>query len=106
MTLVNRPIEPSLEAFSNSINGVTGGIAVPFASVSHTVLEDFLGIGVREEVGPHQRLVDGHKVDGAENGTEIVTDAFVKLFAGFKQLNTNATWRQAFLGAVGDNAVV
>ena len=78
---------------------------MPFACVCDTVLENFFGIGVGEEVGAHQRLVDGDKVDGAEDRAKVIANTFVKLFAGFKKLNPNATWRQTFLCAIGHDAV-
>ena len=89
-----------------SVDGVAGGIAVPFACVCDTVLENFFGIGVGEEVGAHQRLVDGHKVNGSENRAEIVAHTFVKLFASFKKLHPDAPWGQTFFGAIGDDAVL
>ena len=73
-----------LRLFSRSFDGVTGGIAVPFTRIGNAVLENFFGIGVGEEIGAHQRLVDGHKVNSAEDGAKIATHTFVKLFAGFK----------------------
>ena len=89
-----------------SIDGVAGGIAVPFACVGDTVLENFFGIGVGEEIRAHQRLVDGHEVHGAEYGAEIATHTLVKFFAGFKQLHPNAPRGQAFLCAIGHDAVL
>jgi hypothetical protein len=56
-----------LSRVAYSIDGVAGGIAVPFACVGDAVLKNFLGIGVRNKVGAHQRLVDGHKIDSAKN---------------------------------------
>jgi hypothetical protein len=41
LTTVNRLKKPSLEAFLRSIDGVAGGIAVPFTCVGDTVLENF-----------------------------------------------------------------
>jgi hypothetical protein len=94
-----------LRFFSRSFDGVTGRIAVPFARIGNAVLENFFGIGVGEKIGAHQGFVDRHKVNGAENGAKIVAHTFVKLFAGFKKLNPNATWRQTFFCTVGHDAI-
>ena len=78
---------------------------MPFTDVRDAMLKNFLGIGVGDEVGAHQRLVDRHKIDSAKNRAKIVAHTLVKLFAGFKQLHTNTPWGQAFLGTVGDDTV-
>ena len=87
-----------------SIHGVTRLVTMPFTGVGHAMVLNQSSTDFRQEIRSVQSLAIGHKIDRAKHRTLFAANASIELLGVFKQLDADATRREAFLGGVGHDA--